>query len=193
MRFVISDKRERGKAGILSVTPLRSALRYGMIGKLEKDTCLFREDRQRMVKPKYYLVDRTLLPEVFQRVIEANEAIASGKAATASEAAKIAGLSRSAYYKYKDGVRPFFEATTDRIVTFHFMLHDQPGVLSRMGGGGARGGPNRLTVNQSIPMRGQASVTIAARTGEMKYSVEELVHRAEALEGVSKVEILASE
>ena len=52
-----------------------------------------------MVKPKYYLVDRTLLPEVFQRVIEANEAIASGKAATASEAAKIAGLSRSAYYK----------------------------------------------------------------------------------------------
>ena len=83
-----------------------------------------------MVKPKYYLVERTLLPEVFQRVIEANEAIASGKAATASEAAKIAGLSRSAYYKYKDGVRPFFEATTDRIVTYHFMLHDQPGVLS---------------------------------------------------------------
>ena len=68
-----------------------------------------------MVKPKYYLVERTLLPEVFQRVIEANEAIASGKAATASEAAKLAGLSRSAYYKYKDGVRPFFEATTDRI------------------------------------------------------------------------------
>ena len=83
-----------------------------------------------MIKPKYYLVERTLLPEVFQRVIEANEAIASGKAATASEAAKIAGLSRSAYYKYKDGVRPFFEATTDRIVTYHFMLHDQPGVLS---------------------------------------------------------------
>ena len=112
-----------------------------------------------MVKPKYYLVERTLLPEVFQRVIEANEAIASGKAATASEAAKIAGLSRSAYYKYKDGVRPFFEATTD----------------------------------QSIPMRGMASVTISARTGEMKYSSEELVHRAEAMEGVSKVEILASE
>ena len=164
-----------------------------MIGKLEKDTCLFREDRQRMVKPKYYLVDRTLLPEVFQRVIEANEAIASGKAATASEAAKIAGLSRSAYYKYKDGVRPFFEATTDRIVTFHFMLHDQPGVLSSILGLMARSGANLLTVNQSIPMRGQASVTIAARTGDMKYSVEELLHRAEALEGVSKVEILASE
>ena len=93
-----------------------------------------------MIKPKYYLVERTLLPEVFQRVIEANEAIASGKAATASEAAKIAGLSRSAYYKYKDGVRPFFEATTDRIVTYHFMLHDQPGVLSSILGLMARSG-----------------------------------------------------
>ena len=80
-----------------------------MIDEREKDKCLFRKDRHCMVKPKYYLVERTLLPEVFQRVIEANEAIASGKAATASEAAKIAGLSRSAYYKYKDGVRPFFE------------------------------------------------------------------------------------
>ena len=131
-----------------------------------------------MVKPKYYLVERTLLPEVFQRVIEANEAIASGKAA---------------YYKYKDGVRPFFEATTDRIVTFHFMLHDQPGMLSSILGLMAKSGANLMTVNQSIPMRGQASVTIAARTGEMKYSVEELLHRAEQLEGVNKVEILASE
>ena len=146
-----------------------------------------------MIQPKYYLVERTLLPEIFQRVIEANEAIASGKAATASEAAKLAGLSRSAYYKYKDGVRPFFEAPTARIVALHFMVQDHPGVLSSILGLIARSGANLLTVNQSIPMRGQASVTIAARTGGMKYSVEELMHRAEALEGVGKVEILASE
>ena len=142
-----------------------------------------------MIKPKYYLVERTLLPEVFQRVIEANEAIASGKAATASEAAKIAGLSRSAYYKYKDGVRPFFEATTDRIVTYHFMLHDQPGVLSSV--------VDSLSAIKYAKVKvirdRMASVTISARTGEMKYSSEELVHRAEAMEGVSKVEILASE
>lgn len=146
-----------------------------------------------MIRPKYYLIERTLLPEVFQRVIEANEAIACGKAATASEAAKIAGLSRSAYYKYKDGVRPFYEAATDRIVTFHFMLYDRPGVLSSILGLMAQSGANLLTVNQSIPMCGQASVTIAARTGEMKYSVEELLHYAETLENVVKVEILATE
>ena len=67
---------------------MRSVDGYGMIDEREKDKCLFREDRHRMIKPKYYLVERTLLPEVFQRVIEANEAIASGKAATASEAAR---------------------------------------------------------------------------------------------------------
>lgn len=146
-----------------------------------------------MVKPQYYLVERTLLPDIFQRVVEANEALASGRAATASEAVKLVGLSRSAYYKYKDGVRPFFEATTDRIVTFHFMLYDQPGVLSGILGLMARSGANLLTVNQSIPINGQASVMIAAQTGEMSGSVEELVRRAKAMEGVFRVEILASE
>lgn len=146
-----------------------------------------------MLKPKYYLVEHSLLPEVLQRVIEANEAVATGKAATASEAAKMAGLSRSAYYKYKDGIRPFFEATTDRIITFQFLLYDTPGMLSCILGLMADSGANLLTVNQSIPMRGRASVTIAARTGELKYSVEELMQQAEKLDGVIKVEILASE
>ncbi len=146
-----------------------------------------------MLEARYYLVERALLPEVFRRVIAANEAMASGKASTASEAAKLAGLSRSAYYKYRDGVRPFFEAAVDRIVTFHFMLCDRPGALSGILELMAGKGANLLTLNQSIPMQGQASVTIAARTEGMCYSVEELVKDAEKLENVSKVEILASE
>lgn len=145
------------------------------------------------MQPKYYLVERTLLPEVFQRVIIANEAIASGRATTASEAARLAGLSRSAYYKYKNGVRPFFEAATDHIVTFHCMLRDQPGALSRVLGLIANSGANLLTVNQSIPMSGQAAVTISLRTGDMQYSIEKLLLLAEALEEVRKIEILASE
>ncbi len=105
-------------------------------------------------------MERTLLPEVFQRVIEANEPSLRARRLRQAKRQNIAGLSRSAYYKYKDGVRPFFEATTDRIVTYHFMLHDQPGVLSSILGLMARSGANLLTVNQSIPMRGMASVTI---------------------------------
>lgn len=146
-----------------------------------------------MKKPKYYLVERSLLPEVFQKVVEANAALKTGRAKTAAEAAQSVGLSRSAFYKYKDGVRPFYEAATDRVITFHLMLHDQPGVLSALLQMMARTGANLLTINQSIPMSEQASVTIAARTDRMNCTVEELMNRAEALEGVIRVEIVASE
>lgn len=144
-------------------------------------------------QPKYYLVERSLLPEVFQKVVEANAALRSGACRTAAEAAASVGLSRSAFYKYKDGVRPFFEVTTDRIVTFHLMLSDQPGILSSILGLFAQAGANLLTINQSIPMNGQAPVTISARTDRMNCSVETLLTRVGNQEGVGTVEVLASE
>ena len=142
---------------------------------------------------KYYLVERALLPEVFRKVVRANAALHAGKARTASEAAQSVGLSRSAYYKYKDGFRPFYEAAHNRTINFHLMLSDRPGVLSNILGLFARVGANVLTINQSIPIGGQASVTIAARTAEMKCTVEALMERAQALDGVLRVAILASE
>ena len=136
-------------------------------------------------EPKYYLVERALLPEVFQKVVRANAALKAGRVRTASEAAQSVGLSRSAYYKYKDGIRPFYEAAHDRIITFHLMLSDRPGVLSSILGLFARVGANLLTINQSI--------TIAARTEEMKCTVDALMQRAEALDGVLHIEVVASE
>lgn len=144
-------------------------------------------------EPKYYLVDRTLLPEVFRKVVKANAALRAGTVKTASEAAQRVGLSRSAYYKYKDGIRPFYEAAHNRVITFHFMLNDRPGTLSSILGLFARVSSNVLTINQSIPMGGQAAVTIAARTDEMKCTIESLMERAQSLDGVVRVEILASE
>lgn len=144
-------------------------------------------------EPKYYLVERSLLPEVFQKVVAANAAIRSGAVKTASEAAASVGLSRSAYYKYKDGIRPFYEAAHDRVITFHLMLQDRPGVLSNILSLYARMGANLLTINQSIPMGGQAVVTIAARTDDMKCTVESLTERVAALENVVSIDIVASE
>ncbi|MCI8855910.1 MAG: ACT domain-containing protein [Clostridiaceae bacterium] len=142
---------------------------------------------------EYYLVERSLLPEVFQKVVEANAALKTGRAKTAAEAAQAVGLSRSAFYKYKDGVRPFYEAASGRVITFHLMLSDQPGVLSSLLQQLAQSGANLLTINQSIPMSGQASVTIAARTDRLSGTVEELLTRAGTLEGVQRIEIVASE
>ncbi len=145
------------------------------------------------LQPKYYLVERSLLPEVFLRVVDANTALKSGACRTASEAAASVGLSRSAFYKYKDGVRPFFEMTTDCVVTFHLMVGDKPGVLSGILDQFARAGANLLTVNQGIPISGQASITIAARTGQMGCTIDTLTDSIRALDGVQSMDILARE
>ena len=90
-------------------------------------------------------------------------------------------------------MRPFYEATTGRVITFHLILHDQPGTLSSLLQLLAQSGANLLTINQSVPMSGQASVTIAVRTSLLVGSVEDLMQQAGALDGVQRIEIVASE
>ncbi len=144
-------------------------------------------------KPKYYIIEADMLPEVLLKVVEVNRLLQAGKVKTINEAAKRVGISRSAYYKYRNSIRPFYELTHDRIVTFHILLHDEPGILSSILGLMAQGGANILTINQSIPINEQAAVTISVSTGSMQISVEELMKQAAALDGVVKFEILASE
>lgn len=144
-------------------------------------------------KPKYYIIEADMLPEVLLKVVEVNRLLQAGKVKTINEAAKRVGISRSAYYKYRNSIRPFYELTHDRIVTFHILLHDEPGILSSILGLMAQGGANILTINQSIPINEQAAVTISVSTGSMQTSVEELMKQAAALDGVAKFEILASE
>ena len=101
------------------------------------------------------------------------------------------GISRSAFYKYKDAVQPFNDMKTGHIITFYAMLKDNPGVLSNVLAIFAGSGANILTINQSIPTNGCAAVTVSAETSDMEISLEELIARAAALAGVIKFEILA--
>ena len=115
----------------------------------------------------------------------------SGEVRTAGDAAKAVGISRSAFYKYRDAVQPFNDMKTGRIITFYAMLKNNPGVLSNALSIFAVSGANILTINQSIPTNGCAAVTISAETSEMEVSLEELMARAVSLDGVVKFEILA--
>lgn len=115
----------------------------------------------------------------------------SGEVKTAGDAAKAVGISRSAFYKYRDAVQPFNDMKTGRIITFYAMLKNNPGVLSNVLSIFAVSGANILTINQSIPTNGCAAVTISAETSEMEESLEELMARAVSLDGVVKFEILA--
>lgn len=144
-----------------------------------------------MSTTKFYLLSADALPEIFIKVAEAKRMLQSGEARTAGEAARTVGISRSAFYKYRDAVQPFNDMKTGRIITFYTMLKNNPGVLSNVLSIFAGSGANILTINQSIPTNGCAAVTISAETSEMQISLEELMINAEALDGVVKFEILA--
>ena len=140
---------------------------------------------------KYYIVAANALPEVFIKVAEAKRMMQTGEADTVGDATKKAGISRSAFYKYKDSVQPFNDMKAEHIITFYGMLKDNTGVLSRVLGIFASSGANILTINQSIPTNGCAAVTISAETSGMEQSLESLMAAASAVEGVIRFEILA--
>ncbi len=144
-------------------------------------------------KPKYYIVEDTALPRVLVNVVEAKELLTSGRAKTVNDAAAKAGISRSAFYKYKDLVKPFHDMSVGRIITFRMILRDAPGVLSGVLGLFASFGVNILTIHQTIPGGGQAPVTISADTKGMKTGIEEFIRKAALLDGVVKFEPLAGE
>lgn len=142
-------------------------------------------------KTKFYIVAAEALPEIFIKVAEAKRMMQTGEADTVGEATRLVGISRSAFYKYKDSVQPFNDMKTGHIITFYAMLKDNPGVLSNVLSIFAGSGANILTINQSIPTNGCAAVTISAETSDMEISLEELIARAAGLEGVIRFEILA--
>ena len=142
-------------------------------------------------KVKYYLVAAEALPEIFIRVAEAKRMMQTGEADTVGDATKKAGISRSAFYKYKDSVQPFNDMKAEHIITFYGMLKDVSGTLSRVLNVFAASGANILTINQSIPTNGCAAVTISAETSGMEQTLESLIAAASSVEGVIRFEIMA--
>ena len=97
--------------------------------------------------PRFLLVDESVLPEVFAKVVEAKDLLRSGRASTAAQAARLAGISRTAFYKYRDAVFSYDAGKSGGIVTVHLILQDNPGVLSALLAAFADAGANILTVN----------------------------------------------
>ncbi len=141
--------------------------------------------------PKYYIVEASALPEVFLKVAEAKRLLSTGEVATVNDAARITGISRSAFYKYRDAVLPFQNMMTGRIITFQLLLHDEPGLLSELLGVFAAARANIMTINSIVPTNGTAVVTISAETLDLTVQLEELLRDLRQAPGVVKAEILA--
>ena len=141
--------------------------------------------------PKYFIVEAEALPEIFLKVAETKWMLETGEAATVNEATKATGISRSAFYKYRDCIVPFQNLLAGRILTFHFILRDVTGLLSSILSIFAQFGANILTINQTIPTNGSASVTISAETNAMQCGADNLLRELRRMDGVLKAEILA--
>ena len=130
------------------------------------------------------IVNSSLLPEVLLKVIEAKRLLSQGLAKNSSEAARLAGISRSAFYKYKDGVSVYNDDEKGRIVTYYLTLMDKPGVLSEVLSTLSKYGANVLTINQNIPIDGAAPVTISFNTGELSTDEHSLREALRVINGV---------
>lgn len=140
---------------------------------------------------KYFIVEASALPEVFLKVAEAKRLLAAGEAGTVGEATQMTGISRSAFYKYRDAVLPFQNMMAGRIITFQLLMHDAPGVLSSLLISVAELNCNIITINSIVPTGGTAVVTISAETMNLCVSLDEFLQILRRSKGVIKAEILA--
>lgn len=142
-----------------------------------------------MGKVNYLLVDMSILPDVYIRVIKAKNYLQSGEAANASQAAKMAGISRSAYYKYKDKIFEYSEQGED-VSTINAKLRDNAGVLSSVMNELYMAGANILAVNQSIPVNDVADVSITVRLSDADVSKSGVEQKIKSIVGVISAEIV---
>jgi len=144
-----------------------------------------------MEQRKLVIADLSVLPPVYHKVLKVKELLESGKAETVNEAADMADVSRSAYYKYKDYVFPFNQM--QGILTLLIAVIDIKGVLSDMLAFMSDAGCNILTINQNVPVNGVANITVTVQTEQMKVSTDRLITGLQTIRGVRKVNILAKQ
>ena len=144
-------------------------------------------------KNQYYVLKEKAVPEVLLKVVEAKRLLDSGKMTSVLDATESVGISRSSFYKYKDDSFPYHETEKGKTITMVIQLDDKPGLLSVVSRVLADFKVNVLTIHQSIPINGIASLTLSADLLPESGELEELVARIEAEEGIHYVRILGHE
>ena len=144
-------------------------------------------------KKKYYVVTERAVPEVLQKVVEAKKLLDSGRVLTVQEAAEQTGISRSSFYKYKDDIFPFHENSKGKTITMVLQMDDEPGLLSVVLRTVAEFHGNILTIHQSIPISGVATLTLSVDILPGAGDAEAMVENIEQTEGIHYLKILGRE
>ena len=144
-------------------------------------------------KNRYYVVTKKAVPEVLLKVVEAKRLLESAKASTVQEAADMVGISRSSFYKYKDDIFPFHDNAKGKTITFMIQMDDETGHLSDVLHIVADYHANILTIHQSIPVNGIASLTLSVDVLNETGDISQMVDTIEQQQGIHYLKILARE
>ena len=150
-------------------------------------------DRKRQMGTRYYVVKEQAVPEVLLKVVEAKKLLDTGRALTVNEAAEQVGISRSSFYKYKEDIFQFHENSQGTTITLTFQMEDEPGLLSDVLKIIAEFGANILTIHQSIPINGVASLSLSVQVLKTTGNVSEMLETMEQQKGVRYVKIVGKE
>lgn len=144
-------------------------------------------------KSKYFVVKQKAVPEVLLKVVEAKKLLETERAITVQEATDKVGISRSSFYKYKDDIFPFYDNTKGKTITLVVQMDDEQGLLSDLLHVVAVYRANILTIHQSIPVNGVATLTLSVEVRENTGNVSSTIEELEVLDGIHYVKILARE
>ena len=142
---------------------------------------------------KYFVVKQKAIPEVLLKVVEAKRLLESEKVLTIQEAVDAVGISRSSFYKYKDDIFPFHDNSQGTTITLTFQMDDEPWILSDVLKIIAEYRANILTIHQSIPINGIASLTLSIQVLQTTGDISHMIEQLEGQSSVHHVKILAKE
>ncbi len=142
---------------------------------------------------KYFVVTHKAIPEVLLKVVEAKRLLESGKVSTIQDAVDAVGISRSSFYKYKDDIFQFHDSSQGTTITLTFQMDDEPGLLSDVLKIIAEYQANILTIHQSIPINGIASLSLSVQVLQNTRDISGMIEQMENQHGVHHVKILAKE
>ncbi len=144
-------------------------------------------------KSKYFVLKQKAVPEVLLKVVEAKRLLESKRAMTVHEATEKVGISRSSFYKYKDDIFPFHDNAKGKTITFVLQMEDEPGLLSMVLKIVAEFSANILTIHQSIPINGLASLTMSIEVLPTTGDASAMIEKIEEQPGVHYIKILGRE
>ena len=144
-------------------------------------------------KSKYFVVKQKAVPEVLQKVVEAKRLLEIERAITVQEATDRVGISRSSFYKYRDDIFPFYDNAKGKTITLVIQMEDIQGFLAEVLQIVAAYKANILTIHQSIPVNGVATITLSVEVRSDTGNVSRMVEEIEEKKNVHYVKILSRE